>query len=111
MPVRSTIPAWVRRAERELDDVATNMFDVAEQAAAHLRATDPYTDRTGDLRDSTVADVNEAGDSIEVVLEMGMHYGKYLAASGWSDFEAVAERADDLMRKGVDRLARKIAGR
>lgn len=84
------------------------MEDVANEGAQELVATDPYTDRTGDLRGSTAAVVMSAGSEIVVSLEMGMHYASYVNARGFSNFDAVSNDTVRAMRNAIDALGRRI---
>jgi hypothetical protein len=106
--VKSDAASKARLARRELSRLWRTMEDVAEGGAEELRATDPYTDRTGDLRKNTAAIVAQAGAEIVVSLEMGMHYASYVNALGYSNFDQVTDQTKMAMRHAIAALKRRI---
>lgn len=68
------------------------MLGFVEAAADALQQTDPYQDRTGDLRSGTRAvNVSDDPDAWEFELEMDTKYASYVQDLGFSRFDEVGE--------------------
>ena len=81
------------------------MAEIAEDAAEELRNTDPYTDRTGDLRASTQAIPAIGGSESGVTLEMGEHYASYVNRRGFSRWDEVSKAArEEILAEAEDAL-------
>lgn len=86
------------------------MLDLAQQGAEVLRSTDPYQDRTGDLRESTEAVIDQSGDPVIVVLRMGEDYASFVKRLGYSNFDDVSEEVKRQMDDGMRTVRRRIGG-
>jgi hypothetical protein len=106
----SEVLAMGRRADRELGDVDAIMEDTVEAAAAELRATDPYQNRTGDLRASTQGEAISFGDEVEATLAMGMPYASFVIGRGFSNYEDVVEDTERELDDELDAIADRITG-
>jgi hypothetical protein len=95
----SDFDAAIERVVREIDAAPDRILDIAGEAAAHLRETDWYQDRTGDLRESTKAEKTDDG----VVLTMGMPYASHVERAGFSDFEDLAEQSKEHVVTGLEK--------
>lgn len=72
-----------RRIEREYADELVRragkvMRDAAPEAEAHMKATAPWTDRTGEARRLLMAETTEGDGSITLYLIHGAAYGVHL---------------------------------
>lgn len=106
--VKSGARAVARRAEREFRDLDRVMDRVVRDAAQELRRTDPYQDRTTNLRNSTVGETMDLGGRVEAVLVMGMFYASFVNRLGYSNFDEVSQKARRRMREAFTRMARRI---
>jgi hypothetical protein len=107
--VVSTVPALTRRAVKELSGVESVMSGVAQDAADHLVATDPYQNRTGDLRASTVSESIDLGDAVEVTIAMGMPYASHVIRRGFSGWEEAVADAERDMDRAISAIATRIS--
>lgn len=88
----SEVEALTKRAHSAFDAMPMAVFGFVEAGADVLVSTDPYQDRTGDLRDSTKAvNVNDDPDAWEFLLEMGEGYAVFVNALGFSRIDEVGE--------------------
>jgi hypothetical protein len=63
------------------------MLRVAQRAAGAELATKRYRNRTGDLAESTAAElVVNTSELVVVSVSMGEHYASYVVGRGFSDF-------------------------
>lgn len=105
----SDVRKLTKRADKFLGDVDADMRDVVEDAAADLRANDPYTNRTGFLRTSTQGEMQRFdGNEIEATMAMGMPYASFVIAKGWSDWQDEVEDAERRMDNVLSAIANKI---
>lgn len=107
--VQSDVSALTRRAIKELSNVDAVMDRVAQDAADYLVATDPYQNRTGDLRASTVSESIDLGDAIEVTIVMGMPYASFVIARGFSNWEEAVADAESNMDRALSAIATRIS--
>jgi len=96
------------RATRELKKLPRNMLNLASQGATHLQRTDPYQNRTGNLRAGTQALLTYAGDAVVVDLEMDEYYASFVNRLGFSSFDSVADTVKDEITKGISAMGEKI---
>lgn len=83
----TSLAAFTASVAKRLSKVPQEIGKVARRGATQLRRTDPYQNRTGDARRSTVGRREGEG----AVLEMGVPYAIYLKARGFTNFDGVAE--------------------
>lgn len=99
-----------RRARRWHAKVAPNLLEIAEFGAEQEKRTATYTDRTGDLREGTRAEVLvDEPDVVQVRLSMGEYYGTYVVGRGYSDFPEIAEQVGLWIGANLRSMAHDIA--
>jgi hypothetical protein len=109
------VHAFTERARDALDRAPREVFGFVEAGADILRATDPYQDRTGNLRASTEA-VNVLDDPGQwhFQLTMGESYASYVNDLGFSRIDEVAGQGgivrSQIFRHLTVTVPRKIAG-
>lgn len=87
----SDVHAFTRRVEAEFDAMPMAVFGFVEAGADILVNTDPYQNRTGDLRTSTQAvNVDDELNGWHFDLEMGMKYASYVRDLGFSEIDDIA---------------------
>lgn len=87
------------------------MEAIAGNAAFRLRQTDPYTDRTGNLRRSTEAELSISGNGDAIIeLVMGMYYASFINKLGYTRFDEEALRALQRIRALIARTRRRMKG-
>lgn len=79
----------------------SDVLAICEAAAAELRATDSYQDRTGDLRESTQAIAAIGGSVNAVTLQMGEAYASFVKRLGFSRWDEVSARAAVQVRQSA----------
>ena len=92
--------AFLKAGEKAMERVDANILNIAEQGAQRLRSTDPYTNRTGELRANTRA----MGRTGVTTLEMGMFYASFVNKLGYSNFDEVAAFVEDQVDRGIDKM-------
>jgi hypothetical protein len=93
-----------RAAEKALGGFRDDMLDIVEDAAEELRETDPYQNRTGNLRENTKAAMQ--GDVISLVMDED--YASYVNAKGLTGIDEAAEDAAKAIETAQKNLIRKI---
>ena len=84
------------------------MLALAQVGAEQLQQTDPYTNRTGNLRGGTQAVLVVNGATIVVDLEMAEDYASYVEALGYSNFGEVSSQVAKLMDRSMARVGTKL---
>lgn len=84
------------------------MLALAQEGATQLQQTDPYTNRTGNLRGSTQAVLVVSGATIIVDLEMAEEYASYVERLGWSNFGEVSTQIAKQMDRSIARMGRRL---
>jgi hypothetical protein len=92
--------AFLAAGEKAMEEVDNNILKIATFGAKRLQQTDPYANRTGELRANTRA----VGKTGLTILEMGMFYASYVNNLGYSNFDEVANFVDDQVDRGIDKM-------
>lgn len=88
----SDVSRFTRMALGVFDAMPMAVFGFVEAGADALVNTDPYTDRTGALRQETQAvNINDDVDLWEFDLTMGTPYASYVQDLGFSRFDEVGD--------------------
>lgn len=86
----SDVNDFTDRAVAVFEEMPKNVFGFVEAGADILQNTDPYTDRSGDLRSNTQAvNVNDDVDLWHFQLQMATPYASYVRDLGFSQIDDV----------------------
>ena len=88
-------------SERKMRSIGDKAFRLVNQGAQRLRATDSYTNRTGNLRGGTQALREDTAEGVSVSLEMDEQYASYVIARGYSNFWDVARLTETWFVSGL----------
>lgn len=93
--------ADLKKLARALDRFEAKAAGIVERAVARERSTHPYTNRTGDAERSTRF-LPASGGAWGA--EMMVEYASILNARGWSRFDDLMARADELIRREAESI-------
>lgn len=86
----SDVHTFTRKSLRAFDRMPGDVFGFVEAGAKILVQTDPYQNRTGDLRASTLAiNYSDDVDAWEFSLNMETEYASYVRDRGFSRIDEV----------------------
>jgi len=102
----------VERARLELlGNLPARMLNAVKQGAEYERQHKTYQDRTGDLRSSTVGEMDRStANNVQVRLEMGEEYASYVAKRGFSAIKEAARATGEAIQDEIDAIGERITG-
>lgn len=103
-----SIYAATKTAEEEFAKLHDYMLEIATFGADYLKDTDPYQDRTGNLRAGTQALLVSEAPEIRVELEMDTEYASYVVGLGYSNFDEAADKVEREIGKAITGIGRRI---
>lgn len=89
--VQATAVALQKRVKKVVRAI---LLRYAVEIDAWMKTNAPWTDQTGNLRQSLHAWVEELGDLISLSFDYGLNYGKYLEFSNEGRFAIIAPALD-----------------
>ena len=99
----SDLERWADSGTRDMKRIGDHLFDVVDQGAKQLQATDHYQNRTGNLRRGTQAIRVDLASGVTVSLEMDEHYASYVVGRGFSSFWEVGRQIEQLLPSSIER--------
>ena len=92
----SEVTAITKRANEVFEEMPRAVLSFIQEGAETLVASDPYQDRTTNLRNSTEAQIfDDSVDSWEFDLAMDQPYASYVRDKGFSFIDDVADEVSD----------------
>jgi len=103
MPVFYNAQQATRALEIRLNDFNKKLATLVEYEAAQIenqsKQNAPWTDRTGNARNTIYAFVEQNGKNLELLHGIGVEYGKYLETSNQGKFRIIKPTIDDFTPK------------
>lgn len=94
-PPDEVFEAGLRQYERDLKAALLQLaLSFAPKIEADMRASAPWTDRTGNLRASLYAAVENLVHEIAIYIDYGLDYGVYLEFKNASRYAVIAPTLD-----------------
>ena len=107
--IKSDAEELAKRAEQEMSLVPHRVFDAMNDGAKFLRSFDAYTDRSGDLRAHTTAEITtKSNDSVQVDLKMAEQYASYVVKRGFSKWDWLIPELSRELNKALAAIGKRI---